>query len=60
MSQKSRNPLATAPILRKGGVHQKTNSAQRNKAKRQLKKELVAAGYRPQRSHLLSTVHEFR
>jgi len=53
MSQKSRNPLATAPILRKGGAHQKSNSAQRNKAKRLLKKELVAAGHRPQRHHAI-------
>jgi hypothetical protein len=35
-----RNPLAAAPILRKGGAHQKTRSAERGQAKRRLQKEV--------------------
>lgn len=37
-----RNPLANLPILRKGGVHQKTRSAERGAAKRRLQRELKA------------------
>lgn len=42
-----RNPVAAAPILRKGGVHQKSKTAERTKARLQLKRE--AAACRPLR-----------
>ena len=38
------NPIATAPILRKGGVHEKSNSAKRQADKRQLRKLVDKAG----------------
>ncbi|HRD65245.1 MAG TPA: hypothetical protein PKY50_03735 [Candidatus Competibacter sp.] len=34
-----RNPVAAAPILRKGGAHQKSRTAERSKARDQLKRE---------------------
>lgn len=34
-----RNPVAAAPILRKGGVHQKPKTAERVKARLQVKQE---------------------
>ncbi len=34
------NPLVRAPILRKGGVHIKSKSSQRAKAKKDVKKAL--------------------
>lgn len=34
-----RNLHAIAPIMRKGGVHQKSESAQRSAARRELKKQ---------------------
>lgn len=36
-----RNPVACSPILRKGGVHEKSNGAKRNAAKRKVKKEAM-------------------
>ncbi|WP_020410777.1 hypothetical protein [Hahella ganghwensis] len=39
---KKRNPHACNPIMRKGGVHQKSNSAKRAKDKRQLKEQARA------------------
>lgn len=44
---KRRNPVANAPILGKGGVHQKSKSALRKQAKRALAKE-IRAMYRAQ------------
>ena len=43
---KPRNPIATAAIMRKGGVHEKSGSSKRQKGKRQLRKLLdnVKAG----------------
>ncbi len=43
------NPIARAPILRKGGVHQKSRSAERQADKRQLRKliDKAGAGYGP-------------
>ena len=38
------NPIATAPILRKGGVHEKSNSAKRQASKRELRKLVDKAG----------------
>ena len=38
------NPIATAPIMRKGGVHEKSNSAKRQADKRQLRKMIDEAG----------------
>ncbi|MER2529441.1 MAG: hypothetical protein ABTR07_16065 [Candidatus Competibacter denitrificans] len=34
-----RNPIAAAPILRKGGAHQKPKTAERVKARLQVKQE---------------------
>ena len=34
-----RNPVATAPILRKGGAHQKSKTAERTQVRTQLKRE---------------------
>lgn len=34
---KPRNPLAIAPIMRKGGVHEKSRSAERQQGKQKLK-----------------------
>lgn len=37
---KTRNPLACLPIMRKGGVHQKANSATRASQKRSMESEI--------------------
>ncbi|MDN3647356.1 hypothetical protein QWZ13_00370 [Reinekea marina] len=37
--QHKRNPHAFAPIMKKGGVHEKTNKAKRQKEKMQWRKE---------------------
>lgn len=37
-----RNPVATAPILRKGGAHQKPKTTDRVKARLQIKQEVAA------------------
>lgn len=42
MKQKPRNPIARAAILSKGGVHEKSNKAKRQKDKQVLKKKLRA------------------
>lgn len=39
--QKKRNPVALSPLLKKGGVHQKTNKAKRNNAKRDTEKTVA-------------------
>ncbi len=36
-----RNPVANAPILRKGGIHSKTRKAERKGDKQKLKDELA-------------------
>lgn len=38
---KPRNPFANAPIMRKGGVHERSRSAKRARQKRQLEIELT-------------------
>ena len=38
--QRLRNRHATAPIMQKGGVHEKTRKAERKREKQDLKKEL--------------------
>jgi hypothetical protein len=38
------NPVARAPILSKGGAHQKTRSAERQADKRQLRKLVTKVG----------------
>lgn len=38
--QKPRNPVARTALLRKGGVHRKSRSAERHKARRELHREL--------------------
>ena len=37
---KHRNPVAAAPILRKGGAHQKSRSAERTQSRTQLRREI--------------------
>ena len=39
MARKPRNPVARSPLLRKGGVHRKSRSAERMQSKRELKEE---------------------
>ena len=34
-----RNPIADAPILRKGGAHQKSKTAERTRARTELRRE---------------------
>jgi hypothetical protein len=43
-AQKPRNPYADHPLMRKGGVHQKSTSALRAKARRELK-QLTRDGF---------------
>jgi hypothetical protein len=38
-----RNPVARAPLLRKGGVHQKSKSAERQQTKQSLRREVRSA-----------------
>ncbi len=38
-----RNPVALAAILRKGGVHEKSRKAKRQKQKREMRKEVSNA-----------------
>lgn len=38
--RKPRNPVARSPLLGKGGVHRKTRSAERNRTRRELHREL--------------------
>ena len=42
MARKPRNPVARSPLLRKGGVHRKSRSAERMRSKRELKDEAEA------------------
>ncbi|MDG4594626.1 MAG: hypothetical protein P9F75_02860 [Candidatus Contendobacter sp.] len=37
-----RNPVAAAPILRKGGAHQKSKTAERAQVRAQLRRESTA------------------
>ena len=39
MLQRRKNPIAVAPILRKGGAHSKSKSTERTKAKKIVKQE---------------------
>ncbi|MYF69994.1 MAG: hypothetical protein F4181_08525 [Proteobacteria bacterium] len=43
MARKPRNPVARSPLLRKGGVHRKSRSAERSRSKRELKEEAEAS-----------------
>lgn len=43
--QNRRNPVAQAAIMRKGGVHDKSNKAKRQKQKQQLKRNLRAESF---------------
>ena len=38
--KKPRNLAARTPLMRKGGVHQKSKSSERRKAKQQLRREV--------------------
>lgn len=40
-----RNPVAQAAILRKGGVHEKTEKAKRQQSKQALKKKLKGRNF---------------
>ncbi|WP_353570187.1 hypothetical protein [Candidatus Albibeggiatoa sp. nov. BB20] len=40
MPSRTRNYVARSPLLRKGGVHEKSKTTQRHKAKKELKKEI--------------------
>ena len=44
-----RNPVAAAPILRKGGVHQRSRTAERAQTRRQLRRECAAWPEEPPR-----------
>lgn len=55
---KRKNPLVRAPIMRKGGVHEKTRSAKRQKAKRALRKK-VNQYMAPKRGHSYMKFLEF-
>jgi hypothetical protein len=39
IQQARRNPVAAAPILRKGGAHQKSKTAERTRVRTQLRRE---------------------
>jgi hypothetical protein len=45
MSIKTRNWAARAAIMRKGGVHEKTNKAKRQKEKQLVKKNIRAGSF---------------
>jgi hypothetical protein len=45
MPDNRRNPAARAAIMRKGGVHNKTNKAKRKKDKQSLKKKIRAESF---------------
>ena len=42
LSRRRGNPVAAAPILRKGGVHQKSKTGERTQIRKQLKRETTA------------------
>lgn len=42
--RKMRNPLANDPLLRKGGVHEKTHKAKRSSDKQALRKKVMNHG----------------
>ena len=43
MARKPRNPVARSPLLRKGGAHRKSRSAERMRSKRELMEEAEAS-----------------
>ena len=45
LARRRSNPVAAAPILRKGGVHQKSKTVERTRIRKQLKQE--AAEWQP-------------
>lgn len=45
LSRRRNNPVAAAPILRKGGIHQKSKTGERTQIRKQLKRE--ASEWRP-------------
>jgi hypothetical protein len=47
IQQQRCNPVAAAPILRKGGAHQKSKTAERTQVRTQLRRE--SAEWRPPR-----------
>lgn len=54
---KKRNPVALSPLLKKGGVHEKSNKAKRNIGKRQTEKTVAMyVKERHDRSFLLSVL----
>lgn len=53
---KKRNPVAISPLLKKGGVHEKSNKAKRSADKRQTEKSVAHYQERSDRSFLLSLI----
>lgn len=47
MNKPIRNRVARAPIMRKGGVHEKSNKAKRQQDKRSFKRKMRARDYDP-------------
>jgi hypothetical protein len=47
---KRRNPLAAAPILRKGGPHTRSRTGERQQVKQQLRKEVANGSNHGQRT----------
>jgi len=45
MPHNRRNPVAQAAIMRKGGVHEKTNKAKRKKEKQKLRGKIRAESF---------------
>ena len=43
LARKPRNPVARSPLLRKGGAHRRSRSAERMRSKRELKDEAEAS-----------------
>jgi hypothetical protein len=56
MSIKTRNWAARAAIMRKGGVHEKSNKAKRQKEKQIIKKNIRAESFGSFFAHLLSNL----
>ena len=47
VTAKHRNPVARSPLLRKGGVHRKSRSAERMKSRQALREETGDSGKTP-------------
>ena len=47
MNSKTRNWAARSPLMKKGGVHEKTNKSKRHKEKQSLKRKIRAEQFGP-------------